>query len=82
MNKRKGNEVKPKSAPRPTIPSFPNTPSRSVPGGRLLRVGGDLNGELHAALEGIPRPLIHGLHALDVDAADDEAVGGEAQGGA
>ena len=41
---------------------------------RFLRVGGDLNGELHGLLQRVARALIDGLDRLDVDARDDHVV--------
>ena len=50
-----------------------------VLGGGLLRIGRDLDGELHRLLERVARALVDGLGRLDVDRGDDEAVGGEAE---
>lgn len=51
------------------------------PGGCFLGVGGDLDGELNALLQGVPGPLVHGLHGLDVHAADYQVVLREAKAG-
>ena len=51
------------------------------PGRGLLGVGGDLNGELDALLQGVSGPLVDGLHRLDVHAADHQVVLVEAQTG-
>ena len=47
----------------------------------LLGVGGDLDGELDALLQGVSGPLVDGLHRLDVHAADHQVVLVEAQTG-
>lgn len=52
---------------------------RYGPGRGLLGVGGDLNGQLDALLQGVPGALVHGLHGLDVHAADQQVVLVEAQ---
>ena len=49
------------------------------PGGSLLRVCGDLDGELHGLLQGVARALVNGLHRLDVDTGDDQVVLWEAE---
>lgn len=52
-----------------------------IPCGRLLGVGGDLDGELDALLQGVSCPLVDGLHRLDVHAADHQVVLVEAKTG-
>lgn len=47
----------------------------------LLGVGGDLDGQLDALLQGVPRPLVHRLHRLDVYTADHQVVLAEAEAG-
>lgn len=47
----------------------------------LLGVGGDLDGELNALLQGVPGPLVHRFHRLDVHAADHKVVLLEAEAG-
>lgn len=51
------------------------------PSGGLLGVGGDLDGQLDALLQGVPCPLVHRLHRLDVHAADHQVVLIEAKAG-
>ena len=41
---------------------------------RFLRVGGDLNGELHGLLQRVARALVDRLHRLDVDTRDHHVV--------
>ena len=50
-----------------------------VLGGGLLRIGRDLDGELHRLLERVARALVDGLDRLDVDARQGEVVHGEAE---
>ena len=50
-----------------------------VLGGGLLRIGRDLDGELHRLLERVARALVDGLDRLDVDARQVEVVHGEAE---
>lgn len=40
----------------------------------FLGVGGDLDGQLDALLQGVSCPLVDGLHRLDVHAADHQVV--------
>lgn len=51
------------------------------PCGGLLGVGGDLDGQLDTLLQGVPGPLVHGLHGLDVHAADHQVVLAETKTG-
>ena len=48
--------------------------SLNLPGRGLLRVGGDLDSELHRFLERVPGPLIYWLHRLDINIGDDQSV--------
>ena len=50
-----------------------------VAGAGLLGLGGDLDGELDGLHEGVAGAVGHGLHRLDVDVGDTEAVGGEGE---
>ncbi len=47
----------------------------------FLGIGGDLDGQLDALLQGISCPLVDGLHRLDVHAADHQVVLAEAIAG-
>jgi len=47
------------------------------PGWCFLRVGGDLNGQLHRFLQGISGPLINWLHWLDINTGDHQVVSWE-----
>lgn len=51
------------------------------PGGGLLGVGGDLDGQLDAFLQSVARALVNGFHRLDIHAADDQSVLVEAETG-
>lgn len=52
---------------------------RVGPCSRFLGVGGDLDGQLDALLQGISCALVDGLHGLDVHAADHQVVLAEAK---
>lgn len=49
------------------------------PGGSLLGVGGDLDGQLDTALQRITCALVHRFHTLDVDARHHQPIGDKAQ---
>ena len=51
-----------------------------VTGTGLLRLGGDLNGQLDGFLERITGPLVDGLDSLDINVGDDQTIGIESEG--
>lgn len=55
--------------------------SGGQPCGGLLGVGGDLDGELDALLQGVPGPLVHRFHRLDVHTANHQVVLAKAEEG-
>jgi len=55
------------------------TPHVQLLGSSLLRVGCDLDGQLHGLLQRISGALVYRLHRLDVDTRHHQVVGREAE---